>query len=134
MDLPVPGNYRRCVVPHLTQGTWTTNITRLPTSRGWHAMVYTKMAEYNFERSSFLLIHRAEDDLYKLHYRFLDKRISLPIHHSWARWLWKRAIDCEEAVRLEAHGIAAFWCNPDEDELRLDLAAAVSSGELEITE
>ena len=68
------GNYQRCVVPHDTVGTWTTKIARLPVSGGWHALVYTKQAEYGFERNDFLLLARSEDEAPELHHRFLDRR------------------------------------------------------------
>ena len=56
------GNYLRCSVPRHTIGTWTTKIARLPTTGGWHAMVYTRMAEFSFEREDFLLLARYEED------------------------------------------------------------------------
>ena len=54
--MALSGGYQRCVVPHETIGTWTTKIARLPVSGGWHALVYTKTAEYGFEKDSFLLL------------------------------------------------------------------------------
>ena len=50
------GGFHRCEVPYETLGTWTTKIC--PPARfggGWHALVYTRMAEYAFERDAFLL-------------------------------------------------------------------------------
>ena len=40
--------YQRCSIPYATIGTWTTKIAKLPVSGGWHALVYTKTAEYAF--------------------------------------------------------------------------------------
>ena len=48
--MALSGGYKRCVIPHETIGTWTTKLTRLPVSGGYHALVYTKTAEYAFER------------------------------------------------------------------------------------
>ena len=39
-----------------TVGTWTTKLTRLPVCGGWHALVYTTLAEYATEREQFLLL------------------------------------------------------------------------------
>ena len=36
------GDYLRCSIPNQTIGTWTTKIARLPTTGGWHALVYTR--------------------------------------------------------------------------------------------
>ena len=50
------GGYRRCAIPQATVGTWTTKIARLPATGGWHALVFTKLAQYGFESDSFLLL------------------------------------------------------------------------------
>ena len=76
--MALAGGYKRCVVPYETIGTWTTKIARLPVSGGWHALVYTKTAEYGFEKDSFLLLAQTEEEAPALHHRFLDKRSPLP--------------------------------------------------------
>ncbi len=60
--MALSGGYQRCQIPYETIGTWTTKIARLPVSGGWHALVYTKTAEYGFEKDSFLLLAQAEDE------------------------------------------------------------------------
>ena len=95
--MALSGSYQRCHVPRETVGTWTTKIARLPVSGGWHALVYTKLAEYAFERDGFLLLAKSEEEAPALHHRFLDKRSPLPLHRSWADWLWRRALAREEA-------------------------------------
>ena len=40
--MALSGGYQQCQVPYHTVGTWTTRIARLPASRGWHALVYTR--------------------------------------------------------------------------------------------
>ena len=69
--MALSGGYKRCVVPHETVGTWTTKIARLPVSGGWHALVYTKTAEYGFEKDSFLLLAQSEEEAPALHHRLL---------------------------------------------------------------
>ena len=126
--MALSGGYQRCVVPYETIGTWTTKIARLPVSGGWHALVYTKQAEYGFEKSSFLLLAQAEDEAPALHHRFLDKRSPLPLHGSWANWLWDRGLDNGEIVPLQSVGVSAYRCSPKADKLREDLSYAVASG------
>ena len=41
-----------------------------------------------------------------LHQRFLDRRSSLPLHNSWAGWLWQRGLDCGEISPLQAVGVS----------------------------
>ncbi|MCY4583858.1 MAG: hypothetical protein OXE50_13855 [Chloroflexi bacterium] len=124
------GDYQRCVIPFETIGTWTTKIARLPVSGGWHALVYTKQAEDGFEKDTFLLLARSVEEAPALHHRFLDKRSPLPLHGSWAGWLWERGIEEGEIVPLQSVGISAYRCSPKSDKLREDLSAAVASGRL----
>ncbi len=126
--MALSGDYQRCVIPFETLGTWTTKIARLPVSGGWHALVYTKMAEYAFERNGFLLLAQSEEDAPGLHHRFLDRRSSLPLHGSWAGWLWRRGLENGEIVPLQSAGVSAYRCSPDAESLREDLSHAVGSG------
>ena len=126
--MALSGGYERCHVPPETVGTWTTKIARLPVSGGWHALVYTKLAEYVFERDGFLLLAKTEEEAPVLHHRFLDKRSPLPLHRSWADWLWRRALAREEAVPLQSAGVVAYRCDPNAEALREDLSVAVASG------
>ena len=120
------GGYQKCMVPPHTVGTWTTKIVRLPASGGWHAIVYTKWAEFSHDSDSFLLLAGDERDAPALHHRFLDRRSPLPLHRSWAGWLWDRGIATGEIVPLQSVGIAAYRCQPDGERLRNDLSEAVA--------
>ena len=124
------GGYQRCMVPYETVGSWTTKIARLPVSGGWHAIVYSRHAEFSYEKDSFLLLAQGEEDAPSLHHRFLDKRSPLPLHGSWANWLWERGIDNGEIVPLQSVGISAYRCSPKAKEFREDLSGAVASGRL----
>ena len=128
------GSYLRCSIPHQTIGTWTAKIARLPSSGGWHALVYTRLAEFGFERDDFLLVARSESEAPALHHRFLDRRSPLPLHRSWAKWLWRRGIRNGEIIPLQSTGIKAYVCSPDADRLRDDLSDAVALGTLTINE
>ena len=122
------GGFHRCEIPYETLGTWTTKIARLPVSGGWHALVYTRMAEYAFERDAFLLLAPGEEETPALHHRFLDRRSPLPLHRNWADWLWRRGLAKGEIAPLQSAGIHAYRCQPDAEALREDLAVAVGSG------
>ena len=124
------GGYQVCRIPHETLGSWTTKIARLPASGGWHALVYTKQAEYAFEKDSFLLLAQSADEAPALHHRFLDKRSPLPLHGSWAGWLWERGLREGEIAPLQSVGVSAYRCSPKADKLREDLSKAVAWGRL----
>ncbi len=124
------GSFQRCVIPAHTVGTWTTKLTRLPVCGGWHALVYTTLAEYATEREQFLLLAPHEADAPQLHHRFLDRRSSLPLHHSWASWLWQRGLAQEEIVPLQTAGLVAYDCRPNAAALQADLTHAVAAGTL----
>ena len=128
------GNYQRCVVPHDTIGTWTTKIARLPVSGGWHALIYTRLAEYSFERDDFLLLARSEEEAPNLHHRFLDRRSPLPLHRSWADWLWRKGLRSGAIVPLQSSGVVAYRCSPNAERLREDLSEAVAEGRLTLPE
>ena len=133
--MALSGGYQKCVIPYETIGTWTTKIARLPGSGGWHALVYTKTAEFGYEKDSFLLLAQSEEDAPALHHRFLDKRSPLPLHGSWARWLWDRGLDKGEIVPLQSVGVSAYRCSPPKAEgLKEDLSQAVASGWLTLPE
>ncbi len=128
--LPHSGGYQRCLVPEETIGTWTTKIARLPSSGGWQAMVYTKLAEFRFERDEFLLLAPDEETAPALHRRFLDRRSDLPLPPDWADWLWQTGLRHETIVPLESVGLAAYKCVPNHELLREELSRAFASGRL----
>ncbi len=130
--LPHSGGYQRCVVPEETIGTWTTKIARLPSSGGWQAMVYSKLAEFRFERDEFLLLAPDEEAAPALHRRFLDRRSELPLPPDWADWLWQTGLRHKTIVPLESVGVAAYRCAPNHDLLREELLEAVASGRLSL--
>ena len=130
--MALSGGYQRCHIPYDTIGTWTTRIAKLPVSGGYHALVYTRTAEFAFERDSFLLLARSQEDAPALHHRFLDRRSPLPLHDSWAGWLWDRGLASGEIVPLQSVGVHAYRCSPDSEKLREDLSYAVGSGRLSL--
>ena len=132
--MALSGGYQRCSIPYNTIGTWTTKIARLPVSGGWHALVFTKTAEYAFERDDFLLLVQSEGEAPALHHRFLDKRSPLPLHRSWAGWLWERGLENGEIAPLQSSGVVAYRCSPNAERLREDLSGAVASGRLALPE
>ena len=132
--MPFSGGYQRCVIPRETIGTWTTKIARLPVSGGWHALVYTRTAEFAFERDSFLLLAQSEEEAPALYHRFLDKRSPLPLHRSWADWLWRKGLRNETITPLQSVGIFAYRCSPKAKRLREDLSKAVAAGRLTLPE
>ena len=127
--MALSGSYLRCTVPYQTIGTWTTKIAKLP-SGAYHALVYTKWAEYASENSSFLLLAHGEEEAPALHHRFLDRRSPLPLHHSWAGWLWRKGLRNGTITPLQSVGISAYRCTPNAEWLREDLSQAVASGRL----
>ena len=128
--MALSGGYQRCGIPYATIGTWTTKIAKLPVSGGWHALVYTKMAEFSAEHNQFLLLAQSEEEAPSIHHRFLDRRSPLPLHRSWSDWLWRRGLQKEEIVPLQSAGVVGYRCNPNAESLKEDLSEAVASGTL----
>ena len=122
-----------CQIPTMSIGSWTTRITRMANGMGWHAMMYSRMAEYGFQKEDFLLVTRPGENTAERHHRFLDRRVSLPLHHSWAGWLWERGLENGEIKPLDCLGIGAWRCVPQPKELEQDLSHAVAAGTLSLT-
>lgn len=126
------GEYRECYVPYETWGTWTTRLTRLPSTRGWHAMAYTRLGEYDNSKESFLLLPRDSDNERELYYRYLNRRMTLPMLPEWADYLWKWGEQVEEIETLESIGTRAYWCTPSKELLQLAISDGIAHGQLEI--
>jgi hypothetical protein len=58
--------------------------------------------------------------LLALHYRFLNRRVDLPLHPSWASWLRERGLQANEVEALKSMGVHAHRCQPDALSQKLD--------------
>ena len=126
------GGYERCQIPEGSIGTWKTKLARLPQAGAWHALVYTQMAELSFERDAFLLLTPDPEQAPELHLRFLNQRTELPLHRSWAGWLWEQGLDSEAIRPLKSEGLSAWYCYHAPDQLEMELSAAVKYGALKL--
>ncbi len=106
-------------------GAWRFHGTRLPSSAAYHGMLVPDLGAYLSERQDFLLLARTEDEAPVLHYRFLNRRVDLPLHPSWAEWLWERGFTSGETEALHSVGIHAYRCRPDARQLEADIAESV---------
>ena len=126
------GRARFCALAPEGPRSWRYFAAALPASAGHHAVLAPEAALYADERSHFVVLPRAVEHAAALHYRFLNRRVDLPLHPWWAGWLWSRAIARGEATALEARGLAAYRCAPDVEALAADLSAAVRAGALAV--
>lgn len=113
-------------------GTWRFNGMRLPSGASYHGMLVPELAMYNSDRSDFVLLVREQDDPARLHFRFLDRRLELPLHASWAPWLWDRGLAAGEVEELQATGLRAYRCRPSVSTLRHDIGTAVRQRTLRV--
>lgn len=109
---------------------WRFLTASLPTAAGYQGVLVPQVAFHTHEALDFLLLPRDSQEAATLHYRFLNRRVDLPLHPSWADWLWQRALQAGEAKPLEAMGLLAYHCQPRIDALQSDLSAAVRDGTL----
>lgn len=105
--------------------TWRFTGTRLPSGSAYHGMLIPEIAAYATDRLDFLLLVREQDDAAPLHFRFLARRLDLPLHPSWAEWLWRRGLENEEVQELESVGLRAYRCRPQPEALRVGITDAV---------
>lgn len=106
-------------------GTWRFYAARLPSGAAYHGLLVPELAAYAGDRQEFLLLARSEDEVPALHYRFLNRRLDLPLHPSWAAWLWERGLNDGDVEALESAGVHAYRCQPDPSSLQEDISQAV---------
>ena len=111
-------------------GTWRFTGMRLPSASAYHGMLIPEMAAYVTDRPDFLVLVREQDDAAQLHFRFLARRLDLPLHPSWADWLWRRGLENGEVEQLESVGVQAHSCRPQPETLRADISDGVRRREL----
>jgi len=126
---------RFCALAPLGAGGWQSATAVLPEASGAHRLLRPIVAHFLDTRPGFVLLPRHEGEGTGLHYRFLDRRVALPLAPAWADWLWARALAEGEARRLECHSAsgaigAAYRCEPDGAALERALADAVRAGAL----
>lgn len=109
---------------------WRFFTANLRAAAGYHGLLVPEAALYAGERTDFLLLVRQPGEAPMLHYRFLNRRVDLPLHPEWASWLWDRALHSGEAIALESRGLCAYRCVPNPEKLAVDLSAAVAAGSL----
>lgn len=118
--------------------SWKWKQAALPSSAGHHGLLLPALALYRTQRQEFLLIPPAGGEqasgqaLRELFYRFLNRRVDVPLHPQWAGWLWERAMELGELRQLDGYGPRAYLCRPDAEALRSDLSVAVARGELRV--
>jgi len=98
---------------------------RLPSDAASHGQLVPELAAYGCARRDFLLFARSEDEAPPLHYRFLNRRLDLPLHPSRAAWLWERGLNEGQVEALESAGVHAYRCRPDPSALQEDISEAV---------
>lgn len=126
------GQARFCALAPEGPRGWRFYTASLPAAAGYQGVLVPEAALYASERTDFLLLARRSEQVARLHYRFLNRRLDLPLHPNWADWLWERALCRGEVVALQASGLDAFRCAPDAERLAIDLTAAVRCGELRL--
>jgi hypothetical protein len=114
-----------CWLAREAWGTWRFFRGRLPSGSAYHGMLVPELATYACDRQEFLLLVRDDVEAPVLHYRFLNRRIDLPLHASWAAWLWERGRNTGEAQSLESFGVLAYRCRPESAALQRDLSEAL---------
>ena len=120
-------------------GGWRAHAAALPSAGGHQLALFPASSFFLAERDDFVLIPPPRGSargvpLATRHFRFLNRRVDLPLHPTWADWLWERALRQGEAAALETYGLdgRAYRCAPNPKHLRADLSAAVASGALTV--
>ena len=128
------GSAHLCALAPEGPRAWRFYTANMRAAAGYHGVLVPEAALYGGERPDFLLLVRQPQEAPMLHYRFLNRRLDLPLHPAWASWLWDRALRTGEAVALESRGLRAYRCLPNPEKLAADLGAALLEGVLGLLE
>ena len=132
LSTEILGTARFCALaPEGPQG-WRFFTASLPAAAGFQGVLVPRIAFFTHDHVDFLLLPRQPEEAALLHCRFLNRRLDLPLHPTWANWLWQRALRTEEAVALEAMSILAYRCHPNVAALAADLTEAVRREVLDV--
>jgi hypothetical protein len=126
------GQVHFCTLAPEGPRAWRSFTASLPAAAGHQLVLLPEAARHAAARDDFFLLPRSDEEASRLHFRFLDRRVDLPLHAGWDAWLWERALRAGEAVALEAVGIRAYRCAPNPDALAAELSAAVRDGVLRV--
>ncbi len=124
------GQVHFCALAPEGPRSWRAFSATLPGASGHQLVLLPEAGRHTASRDDFLLLPRTPEEAPLLHFRFLDRRVDLPLHAGWRDWLWRRALRAGEAVALEAEGILAYRCAPRPEALAAELSAAVAAGVL----
>ena len=128
----IPRATRFCTLAPEGPRRWRFLSARLRTVAGFHGVLVPEAALYAAERPDFLLLPRSADEAAPLHYRFLSRRLDVPLHPLWAAWLWERGLRSAETVALESLGVQAYRCLPSPEALAADLGEALRQGAIPV--
>ncbi len=134
MSLEALGSAHFCSLAPEGPRAWRFYTANLRAAAAYHALLVPEAALYGGDRRDFLLLVRQPEEAPMLHYRFLNRRLDLPLHPSWATWLWERALRVGEAIPLESRGLCAHRCVPNPEQLGVDLGTALREGILGLIE
>jgi hypothetical protein len=125
LSLETLGSARFCTLAQREPRAWHSFTARLPTAGGHQLVLLPDAARIGATRPDILLLPRSEDEAPRLHWRFLDRRLDLPLRPAWATWLWERACRTAEAVSLDAFGTLAYLCKPNPVALAAEVSLAI---------
>lgn len=128
------GQVRFCTLAPEGPRGWRSYTASLPAAAGHQLVLVPEVARYRATRDDFLLLPRSAEESHLVHFRFLDRRLDLPLHPQWRDWLWERALRTGEATPLEAEGILAYRCAPNPEALADELSMAIRAGTLQAPE
>lgn len=108
---------------------WRRRHRQLPLSRAWHTILWDRRIEPDFPTKDFILVNtKNEHQAAAQHLVYLQRRLKIPFHSSWAEWAWTRALETDEAVPLAATNVFAWHCLPNPDSIRGDITEAIKTG------
>jgi hypothetical protein len=85
------GDVHFCALAPEGPRSWRAFTAALPGASGHQLVLLPEAARHTASRDDFVLLPRTPEEAPLLHFRFLDRRVDLPLHAGWRDWFWQRA-------------------------------------------
>lgn len=102
---------------YVVKDTWKLTQRSLPNAPGAAHLIiaHVNASHLGMNQREWYTFPRTPEEAPLLFYRFLDRRVTVPLHPSWMDWLWTLALEKEWAKPLKAFAasgrfIAAYKC------------------------
>ena len=122
-----------------TDSKWTQPKRAISNGNGAYSILcYPYAAEYEpetFGKYTLLINPANAEPPIEKHLAFLNRRVRIPLHKSWANYVWEESLDKEWLEEIHHYGDYRYWImKPNEELLEALISTHVKYGMLKANE